>query len=122
MKTIIKLLIAIAILNGVVRVGLAAASYYQFKDQAQQIVTFGAEAPVGELQDQMLERATALNLPVGPEDIEVTREGKRTAASASYTQQVEVFPSYQYPIDFQFTVEGLNLAGLGGVAPPAKAK
>ena len=122
MKTVIKLLIAVAVVNGVVRVGLAAASYYQFKDQVQEIVTFGAEAPVGELQDQVLERATALSLPVDAEDIEVTREGKRTAASASYTQQVEVFPSYQYPINFQFTVEGLNLAGLGGLPQAATGK
>jgi hypothetical protein len=120
MKTIIKLLIAIAIVNAVVRVGMATASYYEFKDQVQQMVTFGADAPVGELQDHMLERATSLNLPIAAEDVEVTREGKRTAASASYTQPVEVFPSYEYPIDFQFTVEGLNLGGLGGVAQAGK--
>lgn len=120
MKTFIKLLVAVAILNAVVRVGLATASYYEFKDQTQQLITFGADASVAELQDQVLERATALDLPVTPDDIEVTREGKRTAASASYTEPVEVFPSYQYPIDFQFTVEGLNLAGLGAPAPRRK--
>lgn len=120
MKTIVKLLIALAIVNAVVRVGLATASYYEFKDQAQQLVTFGADAPVGELQNHMLERATALDLPVAPEDIEVTREGKRTAASASYTQPVEVFPSYEYPMNFHFTVEGLNLAGLGGLPQAGK--
>ena len=38
MKTIIKLLIAIAIVNAVVRVGMATASYYEFKDQVQQLV------------------------------------------------------------------------------------
>jgi hypothetical protein len=121
MKTLLKLLIAVAILNAVVRVGLATASYYQFKDQAQQLITFGADASVTELQEQMLERAATLDLPVTAEDIDVTRQGKRTAASAAYTQPVEVFPSYRYPISFQFTVEGLNLAGLG-VAPVRRGR
>ena len=120
MKTIIKLLIAIAIVNAVVRVGMATASYYEFKDQVQQLVTFGADAPVGGLQDHMLERASALDLPIAADDVEVTRQGKRTAASAAYTQPVEVFPSYEYPINFQFTVEGVNLGGLGAAQPTGK--
>ena len=111
MKTIIKLLIAIAVLNGVVRLGLAEAKYYQFKDQSQQLVTFGEEAPVGELQNQIMERATALELPIAFEDIEVTREGQYTRATATYTQAVEVFPNYTYPMTFHFSVEGIKFAG-----------
>jgi hypothetical protein len=113
MKTVIKLLVAIAFLNGVVRIGLAEAKYYQFKDQSQQLVTFGAESPVGELQDNMLANAAALELPIASEDIEVTRNGQSTRATASYTQPVEVFPNYTYPLTFQFTVEGMKFAGAG---------
>jgi hypothetical protein len=115
MKTIIKLLITIAILNGLARVGLAVARYYEFKDAAEQLVTFGGDAQLGELQNQMLGKATALNLPVAYENIEVTRNGKVTTATASYTEDVEVFPSFKYPITFHFSVEGLQLGGLGGL-------
>ena len=111
MKTAIKLLLAVAVLNGVVRVGLAEARYYQFKDQSQQLVTFGGQAAVGELQKQMVESAAALDLPITPDAIEVTREGQYTRARASYTQQVEVFPNYLYPLTFDFSVEGMKFAG-----------
>ncbi len=111
MKTIIKLLIAVAIVNAAARLGLATARYYQLKDQSQQLVTFGAEAPLGELQNHILESAAALDLPVAFEDIEVTREGQYTKASTSYTEPVEVFPNYTYPMTFHFTVAGLKIAG-----------
>ena len=109
MKTIIKLLIVIAIINAAARVGLAAAKYYQLKDQSQQLVTFGANASPGELQNRILEQATALQLPLVFEDILVTRDGFKTTAEAAYTQPVEVFPRYTYPVKFHFTVEGINL-------------
>jgi hypothetical protein len=109
MKTIIKLLIVIAIINAVARVGLAAAKYYQLKDQSQQLVTFGGNASPGELQNRILEQATALQLPLVFEDIQVTRDGFKTTAQAAYTQPVEVFPSYTYPVKFTFTVEGINM-------------
>jgi hypothetical protein len=118
MKTLIKLLIAAAIVNGVARVGFASARYYQFKDQSQELITFGGDAPLGELQNNIMDRATALNLPVAFEDIEVTRDGHYTVATASYTQPVEVFPSYIYPMTFQFTVQAINLSR-AGAGPPA---
>lgn len=118
MKTIIKLLLVLAVLNGVVRVGMAAAAYYKFKDDSQQLVTFGGRTTPGELQNHIMERATALQLPVVFEDITVTRNGFRTVAQASYTQAVEVFPSYTYPINFRFVVEGIDMGGDG--RPQAK--
>ena len=109
MKTIIKLLIVIAIINAAVRGGLAAAKYYQLKDQSQQLVTFGGNASTGELQNRILEQATALQLPLESGDILVTRDGFKTTAQAAYTQPVEVFPNYKYPVKFHFVVEGINM-------------
>jgi hypothetical protein len=109
MKTIIKLLIVIAIINAAARAGLAAAKYYQLKDQSQQLVTFGGNASPGELQNRILEQATALQLPLVYEDIMVTRDGFKTTAQAAYTQAVEVFPNYKYPVKFHFVVEGINM-------------
>jgi hypothetical protein len=116
-KTLIKLLIAAAIINGTARVGMAAARYYQLKDESQELVTFGGNIVPGELQNQILLKAEALRLPLAFEDILVTREGLRTTASAAYTDSVEVFPNYKYPIKFQFKVEGVNMGA--GVNPGA---
>jgi hypothetical protein len=112
MKTIIKILIAIAILNAVGRVGMAAASYYQLKDASQELVTFGAQVSPGDIQNDVLQRAHGFSVPLQAEDVEVTRDGLRTIVKASYTQGVEVFPNYTYPINFRFSVEGLSMAGL----------
>ena len=115
MKTVIKLLIVAAIINATARVGMAAARYYQLKDQSQELVTFGGNIVPGELQSQILLKAEDLQLPLEFEDILVTRDGLRTTASAAYTDSVEVFPNYKYPIKFQFKVEGVNMGS--GVTP-----
>ena len=115
MGTIIKLLIVGVIINGAVRVGVAASTYYQFKDESQQLVTFGGGVPIGELQNHILEKAEALEVPLEMQDVEVTRQDLRTVATAAYTQNVEVFPNYFYPIQFSFRVEGLDMGHDGRV-------
>jgi hypothetical protein len=113
MKTLIKVLIAAAIINAAVRVGYAYAGFYQLKDASQELLTFGTQAQAGEIQRRMLQKANELNVPLSPEGIEVKRDGLKTIATAAYTQPVEVFPSYQYPIDFRFSVETVAMSGLG---------
>jgi hypothetical protein len=120
MKTIIKLVIAVAILNAAYRVGMAEAGYYQLKDASQQLVTFGAQASVGDIQNQLLQKAAELDVPVSADDVEVLKDGLHTTATLSYTQPVEVFPNYTYPLDFQFSVDALSMSGLG--ANPGQRK
>ena len=107
MKTIIKLLIAAALLNAAARGAMAAWTYYQFRDTTEQLVIFGAGATPEELHHQIVETAAGLNVPVAPENITVEREGARTRAEAAYVQPVEFFPSLTYPINFSFMVEAL---------------
>ena len=109
MKTIIKLLIAAALLNAAARGGMAAFTYYQFKDRAEQLVIFGAKASPNELQNQILETAAELEIPIDPENVTVERDGMRTRAEAAYVQPVEFFPNYTYPINFSFRVEGFSV-------------
>ena len=113
MKTIIKLVIAAAFINAAVQVGMAYASYYQLKDQAQQMVTFGSQASLGEIQNQIVSKAASLNVPLDPADVDVQRAGQQTTLTTAYTQDVQVFPNYQYPMKFQFSVDAVNMAGLG---------
>ena len=113
MKTIVKILIAAAILNAAVRVGYAYAGFYQLQDASQQLLTFGAQAQAGEIQRRMLQKANELNVPLSPEDIDVQRDGLKTIATAAYTQSVEVFPNYKYPITFHFSVNATSMSGLG---------
>ena len=106
-KLLIKLVIAGVILNASARAGQAAWKYYQLKDVAQQTLIFGANATPMQLHQEILQRALSLNVPLAPESLEVTRDGARTAAKASYTELVELFPNYRYPFKFAFEVDGL---------------
>jgi hypothetical protein len=122
-KTIIKIIIAVALINAAARVGLAYAGFYQLKDQAQELVTFnGAKSSDGELQNLILAKAMSLNLPLDVSNIDVQHDGLHTMASTSYTQPVEVFPNYKYPLKFQFTVDAIGMSGLGANAPTPAAK
>ena len=107
MKTIIKLIITLAVLNAIVRSGQAAWSYYQLKDAAHQALIFGAGATTAQLHDQILAEAAALALPLQPEDLAVTRTGSRTVAEARYTQLVEWFPSIRRPVALSFVVDAV---------------
>ena len=120
MKTLIKILIAVAIINAAGRVGMAAAGYYELKDKSQELITFGGRMAPLDLQDRILAAASDLEVPLQPEDLEVSREGLQTTAIASYTQPVELFPTYSYPINFRFAVKGLAMSGL--VAEPASLR
>ena len=108
MKTILKLVIAALLLNAAFRGGSAMWKYYQFKDAAQQLVTFGLNTDPAQLHDQVAAKAEALDVPVAADDITIRREGPRTWADAKYTEPVEFLPRYKYPVEFSFSVEGFN--------------
>ena len=118
MKTVIKLLVLIAILNAAARVGLAASGYYQIKDASQEILTFGAQTSPDDLQRDIYRKAQSLQVPLGMEDVRVVRDGSHTSALAAYVHPVEVFPSFVYPVHFHFSVEAVAMGGLGPSAPP----
>jgi hypothetical protein len=111
LKTIIKVLIALAIINAAGRGAMAMWKYYQFRDAAEQIVVFGLNSTPDQLHAAVMTKAAELEVPVGAADVVVSREGPRTWADARYTEAVEFFPRYRYPIDFSFSVEGFNTAG-----------
>ena len=116
MRTIITLVIVVIVLNATTRGGTAAWKYYQLKDAAQEIVVFGAFTPTSELQQQVLDKAYKLEIPMTANQVNVMRDGQRTVIEASYIQPVEFFPRYEYPISFRFMVEGLYVGG-GPVTP-----
>jgi hypothetical protein len=109
MKTVIKLLVAAAILHAVYRAGMSAATYYELKDASQQMLVFGGSATPAQLQESILAKAEELAVPLAPENVIVQREGVRTTAEASYTDPVELFPRYRYPFNYSFRVEAFSL-------------
>lgn len=111
MKTIIKLVVVLAILNAAARGAIAAWTFYEFRDAAQQLVIFGVDASTDELRAQIIERASDLDVPLNPDNVTIRREGPRTWADAAYVQPVELFPRFIYPVNLSFSVEGFNAVG-----------
>jgi hypothetical protein len=117
MKTVIKLIIAAALINAVARGAWAQWNYYQLKDGAQQLLTFDVDASPDQLESAILEKATELDIPVEPDDVAVKRDGLRSRATVSYTQPIEFFPKYVYPMKYSFAVDTLAIraGNTGGV-------
>jgi hypothetical protein len=111
MKTIVKLLIALALLNAVGRGAMAAWTFYEFRDASQQLVLFGGGTSTTDLHNQILARAGELEVPVAPENVNVQRDGARTWADVAYTQPIEFFPRWVYRAPLSFTVEAFSTTG-----------
>jgi hypothetical protein len=111
MKTLIKLIIAAVLVNAAYQSGSVFLKYYQFKDETQQMILFGQAQTVTDLTSQILGEATKREIPLDEDGLSVTREGARTVAEVAYTDSVEVFPRYFYPVDFSFSAEAFGVAG-----------
>jgi hypothetical protein len=109
MRTIFKLLIVGILVNATVRGGQAAWNYYELKDAASQLLTFGDRTPTSSLRSSIIKKAAELNLPVASQNVAVHRQGVRTWAEASYVQTLELLPNYPYPMTFSFAVDAYSL-------------
>jgi hypothetical protein len=111
MKTIAKLVIAALIVNATWRAGSAYWRYYKFKDELQQTALFGGSKTERDLQIRVLEIAQRMQLPVAPDSVTVRRDEYHTAINASYTERIELVPTYYYPYQFNVNLDILTLAG-----------
>jgi hypothetical protein len=108
MKTVIKIAILLLVLNAAARVGFAAWHYFQLRDEARQIATFGGGHSETELHNLILEKAAVLDVPLEPQGLTVRREGLETIIEAAYTQPVQLVPKYYtYPVNLNFTVNAI---------------
>jgi hypothetical protein len=115
MKTVIKLIIAAALLNAVARGAWAQWNYYELKDSAQQLLTFDVDASPDQLESAILDKAMELDIPLSADDVAVKRDGLRSSATVSYTDPIEFFPKFVYPMKFSFAVDTLAIrAGTKG--------
>ena len=87
---------------------MVAMAYFQFQDAAQQTLVFGARLSPEELHKAILERAKDHQVPLNAADLSVSRRGVRTVADVAYTQQVELFPRYNYPLALSFRVDAVS--------------
>jgi hypothetical protein len=107
MKTIIKLLVAAAVINACARVGVAAWGYYQLQDAVHEIALFGGES-TSDMQTAIVAKAMDLNVPLDAAHVDVQRDGRHTMVQARYTKDVELFPGYTYAVPFSIDEDVLS--------------
>ena len=112
MKTLIKLLIAAAIVHASWKGGTAYWRFYQLKDAAQDAALFGASKSAAEIRNSVVEVANELNLPIDPDKVAVRREPNHTYVTTSYIEKVEVLPTFFYPWEFKLDVDVLTMTPL----------
>jgi hypothetical protein len=105
MKTLLKLIVVVIVLNGAYRMGMTEYRHSQLTTSTSSILALGTNTPVEEIKAQILKRAADLDLPVSPDGVLVEHEGLRTTIKVSYHRDVEVFPGYKYPRDYSINDE-----------------
>ena len=108
MKTVLKLVIAVALLNAVVRGADSVWNYYQLKDAAERALLFGAHGPAQQIHAQIMERAMELRVPLKPEDLTRQLAGwPPDSRSVLYAADRVLSPATQYPVLYSFNVDTL---------------
>jgi hypothetical protein len=102
-KTLLKLLVVAAVVNGAYRFGMAEYRFSQLKESTRSTLVLGTNTPLEQLKEQILNRAVMLRLPVSAESVSVARQNVTTTAAVSYHQDIEVFPGFTVPREYSFT-------------------
>ena len=108
-KTIFRIAIALIVVNAVFRAGVVAWDYYELRDEAQQLIVFGAGSSTVDLHNRIMMKAMELQVPLQSENLTVRRDGQRTFVEARYTQPIEYFPNQAYPADLSFAVDAFSM-------------
>jgi hypothetical protein len=106
LKAILKLLVAVVVLNAVYHAGMTTYNHFQLRDRTERLIRFDNTSTPEELETLIIGIGSRLGIPLTTDDVDVTRQGPSTTASASYTAVVEYFPNYTYarPVSFSVTV------------------
>jgi hypothetical protein len=105
MGTIIKLALVLAVLNALFQGAHATWAHYGLSDDARQVVLFGSQLTTDDVRDRIVAKAAERELPLQPEDLQIERVNQRTIADGHYTNQVEFFPGFRYPVTLSFKVD-----------------
>lgn len=92
MWTVIKLAIALVLLNAVAQAGLALFHQYKFQDAVQEALLFSQNASDAELVDRVMAIAQEQDVPIDASDVVVTRKQFETDVAIEYTEDVVLVP------------------------------
>ena len=92
MKTIIKILIALAFLTAAFQAGMAALTNYQFEDAVHEALLFAPRATDAQITEEVLALAARHGLTVAPANIIVREVGPDLHVDITYDAEVPLLP------------------------------
>ncbi|HEX7280546.1 MAG TPA: hypothetical protein VF239_00740 [Vicinamibacterales bacterium] len=114
MKTIIKLVITVAILTACFQASRYYFNNFQFEDAAQQRLLFETKASDAEVVTLVMRLASEYQLPLKEEDISVRMAGQDRIVEMEYVENVPLLPGvFTYPWKFTPKTQTRMLAGVG---------
>ena len=101
MTTIIKLVLAFALLTAAFQGARATMSNYQFQDEVEQALLFAPNASDAEVIEKVVTLAEEYGLPVLAEDVTISQRAADRMVDISYTAEVAFLPGIiTQPITF----------------------
>ena len=101
MKTLIKIVLAIAVLTAAFQAGRAALANYQFEDAVHEGLLFSPRATEAEIVEMVLKTAQEYALPVEEKNVTVREERQDLIVEITYTRAIDLLPGI-YSTDFTF--------------------
>jgi hypothetical protein len=92
MKTLIKIVIGLAVLAACVNVGRALMNDYQFQDAVKQGLLFNPRAEDAVLIDMVMKTAAEYEIPIEKDGVTVRMQGQDLHIDMTYTTNVTVLP------------------------------
>ena len=105
-RNLVRLVVFALIVHAAVRVGPEFWHYLQLKDAVTEVASYPGRKTPEQLRDRVVQLAGEHQVPIGAQDVTVTREGNRAFVSTAWTAQLEYLPTRFYPYDFIVDVEG----------------
>ena len=104
-KSLIKILIAVALANALWHAASAYISYYKFQDAVSEQAIHSNGRSESQIRDKVIELAMTYGEPIDPDAVTVRRDEEHTIVETSYTKPVALFPGYEYQWPFSLKVD-----------------
>lgn len=115
MKTIIKIVIALALLTACFQAARYALNNFQFEDAVQQRLLFDTRASDAEVVTSVMRIAREYSIVLREEDISVQMIGMDRVVDMPYTVTIPLLPGlFEYPWRFTPKASTRLIAGISG--------
>src|SRR5688572_8424751 len=106
MKLLIKLAIAVLVVNAGYRIGSQYLTHVQFRDAIRDAATYRATNDE-ELRSRIMELSVEYEVPFAEELVTIRREGRHVVVEGRYEKPIEVVPTVRYRWPFSWTIDAM---------------